>query len=263
MKNFDFKLNLTSLLLTIVIILLLIFGWKYHRSKVNNLNDKLLTEQKLTAALTDSVTTYKNEKNEWVSEKLTIQESIKRLEEINGQLTGFQKELLWRINKLAEKNDLIAAALIETNIKIDSLVHEGKTVVDTSKKEVLFSDYYQKDNKLMQYKFRVKNVMPSPLNSTPLLFMDSLFFPNKQFIEFHWKNDKKKGYPVSFSVTNTNGFYQTGNIDSYTIPEINKQILNPNGWQKVGNFFRKNGDRLLYIGVGVAIGGVGAYTLTR
>jgi len=263
MKKIDFKINITTLLLIVIIVLLTIFGWKFYNKKVDKLNNKLLSEQKLKAALLDSVIYYQNAEKFWVAEKLTIQESMESLDNINNQLTVFQKELLWRIKRVDKTNSVIAAALMETNIKLDSLKHQGETIVDEENKKVFFSDMFNVDNKQMSYKFTVGNVLPSPYGATPSLFIDSIYFPNKQFIEFHWKNKKKKGYPIAFSVTNSNAFFQTGNVDSYIIPKVDKLVLNPNGWQKVGNFFKKNGDRLIYIGVGSVAGETTVYILTR
>lgn len=262
-KIFDFKINMTTLVLLAIIVLLIVFGLKFYNKKVAELKNDTLTEQKLKAALLDSIIYYQNAEKFWVAEKLTIQETMKNLDEINNQLTSFQKELLWRIKKVDETNDIIAAALIETNIKIAELKHEGETSIDTTKKKVSFSDLYVKGNKTMGYKFTVGNILPYPPNTKPSLLMDSIYFPNKQFIEFHWKNEKKKGYPTTFSVTNTNDFFQTGNVDSYIIPKVDKLILNPTGWQKVGNFFKKNTDRAIYIGVGTIIGGVATYAIIK
>jgi hypothetical protein len=85
-----------------------------------------------------------------------------------------------------------------------------------------------------------------------MLFIDSLNLYNKQFIEFHWLNERKDGYPVSFTVRNSNPYFKTYDIESYIIPEVQKSQLKPNIWQKTGNFYRKN--RVPFaVGVGAGI----------
>ena len=93
---------------------------------------------------------------------------------------------------------------------------------------------------------------------TPTLTFQSLTLPNTQFIEFHWKNDNKVGYPVAFSVTNTNDYFRIINIDSYIIPEIKQSTLKPTFWSKVGDFFTKSGGKLIWFGAG-GVGGAVLY----
>lgn len=260
----NITLNLTTLILVGIIIVGLFFGgWKIYQNRVNNLNDKLETEIKLKDALLDSVYHFQNREKEWVAEKLTIQETIKNLEKINGQLTQSQKDLLVRIKEIEKVSNIIAAALIQSNVKLDSLIHKGETVVDTTKHKVTFRDLYKDGKKEVRYSFTVGNVLPSPLTAIPSLRIDSLYFPNTQFIEFHWKKDKKAGYPVAFSVSNSNDFFKTVNVDSYAIPALSKEVLNPNGWQKISNFFVRNGNTLIKVGVGVVVGGMGYWYLTK
>lgn len=254
------NINLTTLIIIGVVLLgLIIGGFGLYQQRVNKLNDKLETETKLRNALLDTVKNYQNKEKEWVAEKLTIQVSLKNLEKIQGQLTANQKEMLDRIKEVNKKNDIITAALIQTQVKIDSLIHNGKTTIDTIKKQIIFSDYRKDGNKEVRYKFIVGNVLPSPLTAKPSLLIDSLSFPNKQFIEFHWKKEKKNGYPISFTVSNSNDYFKTVNIDSYAIPELSKEKLNPNGWQKIGNFFIRNGKTVIYISVGAVVGATATY----
>jgi hypothetical protein len=96
------------------------------------------------------------------------------------------------------------------------------------------------------------------LKLNPTLTFQYLTLPNTQFIEFHWKNDKKVGYPVAFSVTNTNDYFRIINIDSYIIPEIKQSTLKPTFWSKVGDFFTKSGGKLIWFGAG-GVGGAVLY----
>jgi len=250
--------------IALVVVLLLITGGiiKIQRNKIANWKDKYQTEVKLKDALIDTVGYYKNAYGEVVAEKLTIQESIKNLEKIYGQLTDSQKELITRVKELDRKNNLIAAALITANVKIDSLLHGGKTVVDTTSKQVFFSDYYKKTiddiNYEVAYKFTIGKVVPSPITAMPTILIDSLYFPNKQFVDFHYIDDKKKGDPISFSVSNSNGFFNTVDIDSYAIPK-----LVPEYKSKFSEWYNKNG-KWVIIGVGgVAVGTGATYLLLK
>lgn len=253
-----------GLILVIVLLLLTIFfGWKHYSDKINEKNNEIELQKKLTDALLDENKTYKNKEDEWVVEKLTLQESIKNLHGIYNQLSDNQKELIDRVKVLNKQNTVIAAALVQTQIKIDSLLLDGKVTIDTTKKTVVFEDSYRKDNKIMDYKFTISNVIPSPFNVKPIFMIESLTFPNKQEISFMWKDNKKKGYPVSFSITNSNDFFKTVNVDSYIIPEINKQVLDPNGWQKIGNFFNRNSNNLIYVGIGGVLGAGTYWYLTK
>ena len=58
-------------------------------------------------------------------------------------------------------------------------------------------------------------------------------------------------------------FFQTNNIDSYIIPEISKEQLNPNFWGKIGNFFIRSGDVIICVGIGGVIGAGTMYFLMR
>ena len=254
------KQTSTKVVGVLIIIILAMGAIIYFQHQKNiKIKDKLETEVNLKNALLDSVHHYQNIRKEWVAEKLTIQESIKNLEKINGQLNDFQKELLARIKESEKKYDVIVAALIKTNVKIDSLLHGGKTVVDTTNKRIDFSDWHKDGKKEVIYAFTIGNVLPADITIKPTLMIDSLYFPNTSYIDFHWKNDKKNGYPVAFSVSNSNAYFKTVNIESYAIPAISKEKLNPNGWQKIENFFIRN-TKLGYISVGI-IGGVAAYKL--
>ena len=255
-----------------LLILLLVVGggiWKLQRNKINDLKDKYQTEVKLKDALIDSVGYYRNAYGEVVAEKLTIQESIKNLEKMYGQLTTSQKELITRVKELDRKNTVIAAALIEANVKIDSLlIKDGKdgtdVVVDTVNKMTKFTNLAKADSTTeLIFDIDVNNILPAYPNIKPTLTFIKLDFPNKQFIEFHWKDEKKKGYPVAFSTSNSNKYYQTANINSYAIPALSKEILNPTGWQKVGQWFIKNGKIVGFVAGGVVVGAGGTYILMK
>lgn len=254
------NVNLTTILL-IAVILLLVFGggWKLYQNKVDNLKEKLETEKKLKDALLDKITFYQNKEKEWVAEKLTIQATIKNLEKINGDLTSSQLELLARVKQIQKDNSIITAALIQTQIKLDSLVHIGNTNVDIKNKKIIFSDTISND---LKYIFTIGKALPAYKDTLPTLTFDMFQMPNKQFVEFHWKNDKKKGYPISFSVSNSNKYFKVVNIDSYAIPNLKKSDIDPNGWQKFGKWLKNNSKIVGSVGLGVALG-AGIILFTR
>jgi hypothetical protein len=248
------------LIITIVVLLLLIMGaiiYFQHKS-ILKLKDKYQTEVKLRNALLDTMKVYQNKEGEWVAEKLTLQETLANLNKINSQLSAEQKDLLARVKEANKKNTIIAAALIESNVIIDSLKNLTKPIIDTINKNITFRD----STKNLKYDIKIGNVMPV-LKLNPTLTFQSLMLPNTQFIEFHWKNDKKIGYPVAFSVTNTNDYFKTINIDSYIIPEIQKQTIKPTFWKKVGDFFTKSSNKWIWFSVGGAAGIVAGHYLLK
>lgn len=252
------NMNLTGFFIGAVLALLISFGFTQYQSKVNELKAQIQTEINLKEALLDSVSYYQNEKNEWVAEKLTIQTTIKNLQANNKVLNNAQKELLQRIKASTHESNIITAALLESHLLIDSLLHTGKTIIDTIGDNIIFAE----NNNDVEYKFIVGNVKPV-INLKPLLLIDLLYFPNKQFIEFHWEDDKDKGYPISFSVSNSNKYYKTIDINSYAIPQLSKEVLNPTKWGKVKGWFKRSGKAFKWIGVGSVIGGFGVYAITR
>jgi hypothetical protein len=263
--NFLKQKNRWLILLVIAIIISQYLMIQLKNKKIAKLEEEVQTEINLNDALHDTIIHYKNLRNEWVAEKLTIQESMKKLEKIYGQLTESQKELIARIKEMDKKNTLIAAALIQTNIKIDSLQHElikdSETTIDTTKKIINFNNLKSQDS-TFKYNIDVQHILPAYSDIRPGLLFKSIEIPNTQFVEFHWKNEKKKGYPIAFSITNTNKYITVTSLDSYAIPPLDKLKLNPTGWQKVENFLIKNGRTILYIGAGVAAGVGGAVLLT-
>jgi len=255
----------------LVAILLLVSGgiFKIQRNSINEWKNKHQTEVKLKDALIDTVSYYKNAYGDEVAEKLTIQESVKNLEKMFGQLSDSQKELVSRVKKLNKDNTVITAALIEASVKIDSLLIRDSiggtsVVIDTVNKATNFSNLAKADSTSeILFDIDVKNILPAYPNIKPTLTFNKLDFPNKQFVVFEWKNEKKKGYPISFSTTNTNEYYKTENINSYAIPQLHKEILDPTGWQKVGIWFQKNGKIIGGVAGGLVVGAGGTYLLLQ
>lgn len=246
----------------LIIILLLLGGGllKRQSNKINDLNDKYQSEVNLKKALLDTVTTYQNKEGDWVNEKRTMQADYTDLLKDKDNLTAEQKRLLRKIGEVNKEKDVIAAALYDANITIEGLTHGGIIVVDTTKKIV---DFIETKNPDIRYNFRALGVLPFPTDSEPKFIINKLSLPNEVFIEFHWLNEKKEGYPMAFSVTNTNKYIETYNVNSYAIPEIKPTILDPTGWQKIGQWFEKNGKVVIYVAGGVAVGAGGTYLMMK
>ena len=240
------KNNLVFVLLAVAV--LFFFLWKIEKNKANNNETKYETELKYRKALTDSIHVYKNKEGEWVAEKKTLQESVSFLEKNIGDLSSSQKELLARIKNVEKSNTIIAAALIKTTVIIDSLNNVVSGIVDTTKNTITFKDSIPN----LKFDFTAERVKPVNSALKPMLSINKIELPNTQFIEFHWKNEKKEGYPISFSVSNSNKYFKTYDINSYAIPELDKPTIKPNGWQKIGKWFKKNSEKVLYTAVGVA-----------
>ena len=245
-----------------LVILLMLFGGIFisiQRNNVKNWKNKYQTEAKLKNALIDTVTYYKNVYGEEVAEKLTLQTTVKELEKMNGDLTKSQKELLARIKIADKKNMVITAALIEAEVKIDSLLGAGFVEVNPEDSTITFTD----TTEFLMYDIMIGKAIPANPKIEPIILFNYLRMPNKQFVEFHWKNDKKEGYPIEFSVSNSNKYFHTFNINSYAIPELHKETINPTGWQKVGRWFVKNGKIVGFVAGGVVIGAGGTYLLMK
>jgi hypothetical protein len=244
-------LQKNHLLIVIVVVALLGMGVTIHfqHQSIIKLKNKVDTEVKLKDALLDSMKVYKNKEGEWTAEKLTIQASVKELSKMYGELTTTQKELIDRVKELSKKNDVIVAALVQANVKIDSLLNSNKPVIDSVNKKITFAELKNPD---LQYHFEVRSVVPAFKNVAPSLLIKDLTMPNKSLVSFQF--DKTKGNPISFSVSNSNKYFQIANIDSYAIPGISKDIIKPTGWQKTWVWIKKNGTIILSVAGGVVAG---------
>lgn len=238
----------------VLVLLLIILGggmFKIRQNKINEWKNKHQIEIKLRNALIDTVSYYKNAHGEEVAEKLTLQGDVKDLEKMNNDLTDSQKELLRRVKEANKKNTVIAAALVEANLIIDSLITNGNVVINSKDTTITFTD----TTKYMEYKFVVGKAIPVDSKIEPTLLFSYLKFSNKQTVKFEWENNKKEGYPVKFIMSNSNPYYKVNEINSYIIPKADKAELNPTSWKKVSQWFDENGKILGFIGSVVGAGG--------
>lgn len=248
--------------IALVILLLLIGGgiYNFQQNKINKLNGKYKSEVKLKNALTDSIHTYQDKEGEWVTEKLTIQGRVDNLLEDSARLTTSQKSLLNQVDIANKVNTVITAALVRANFVIDSLMHNGGVIVDTTNKTVEFTE---NNNPNITYDFKAFGVLPYPPNTKPSLLIKKLNLPNEQFIKFQWDKDKRADYPVSFSVKNTNDYINVYDIESYAIPNLDKNEIDPTSWEKVNDWINRNQKYLKYFGGGTLVGGGVGYLLFK
>ena len=252
------KLNLLTVII-IVTVLLAGGGIAFYAigNKMSSLKNDVSDKVRTTNALNDSIKRYKNIYNEDVAEKLTLQGTIKDITDKNNKLNSDQKELIKRINNVNEQNILIAAANITLIAKIDSLT-SILGIYNSISKSLTFSSI---DNNL-NYKITIDNIALVK-DLKPKLEITNLTLPNKQFVEFHWSTDKNIDHPVSFSISNSNKYFITTNVNSYIIPEVNKDKLKPTTWQKIGQFFTKTGGKITVFGTGVGVGALTVFFLTK
>jgi len=254
MKNWNIK----DILIIILLFLIVIGGFQYF-SNNKKWNNKYNSEIKLREALSDSVKFFETKNNELVAEKRTIQGNLNDLFKDNVNLNKNQEALLNTVKRLNKEwnkeKEIWAAARIQYETLIDSMdnVIANAASIDTLNNTVSF---IQTDTAAhFIYDLDVLGVRPFPKYEIPQLKFNKIDFPNTQTITFQFNKNERKDYPISFSVINTNKYYKVYDVDSYTIPGIQKEIVNPNGFQKVWKWIKINGK---YILVGVAGFAVGA-----
>ena len=251
----QFTINLkTIIILGIIVVMLFGGGFGFMGIQIKKTNDKLAEQVNLNNALNDKLKFTQNYLEETVATKLTLQTTIKKLENLNSNLSENQNELVSRIKTLEKNNNLISAALVRTEAKLDSaLFDDGEVEIG--------DDYvsYAKASDSIIFDLTMNNVQPLKPYKEPTVMFNQLRIPNKQFIEFKWKNDKEYYQrPISFSISNSNPLIVTTEADSYTIPEVNYNALNPTFGEKIEEFFEnpiiKWTSRALIFGTGIYIG---------
>lgn len=233
----------------IIAFLLLILFFKVRIGSLERQKAELVEENQVKNALLDTIHTYKNKLGEITSEKLTLQFQLKDQKDYANQMNASQKELIQRIENLKDKNDIITAALVKTKFTIDSLMLAANGKIDSVDNTINF------ENSLtdIDVDITIFNVKPFNLLKPTKLLINNLSFDNKQFIDFNW-GDKKEGYPISFSISNSNKYMRTTDIQSYAIPELKKPLIKPNFWQKVKGFFGDTKNTIVKVGVGIGVG---------
>lgn len=254
------KIYRNERLIIIILIILLGCGAFYHFNRIGIKNQQYEQQVKLTEALTDSIRTYVTKNGELISEKRTIQGDLKELKKNNEILSDSQKELLNtvdRINRERRKDrEVFAAAQIKYQKLIDSLnrVIASASSIDTINNIVSFVEDDTAAHFI--YDLDIKGVRPYPKHTIPSIVFNEIDFPNTQTILFNFDKNKRKDYPVSFSVMNTNPHYKPFNIESYAIEGLTKDNVNPTTGKKIWNWVKVNGKYILVGAAGFAIGAV-------
>lgn len=252
------KININRNLERIIVVILIVLGIFHYCDRVEDQNNKYNGEVKLRQALQDSVRTYLDREGNLISEKKTLQGDIKYLQGENVKLNKDQAELLEvieKINKDRKRNqEVFAAASIRYKKFIDSL---NNYVADASEMDTVENtiSFTQKDTTSdFQYNIVITNVRQYPKLKTPTINFMEIDFPNKQTVTFNFDKDKRKDYPISFSVMNSNPYYKVNNIESYSIEGLKKENVNPTGWQKFAGWFEDKSKYLIFGGLGFAAG---------
>ena len=243
-------INLSTIIIGIVLIGVVFFGVKYYNGRIDSIKTELQNEVTLKNALVDTLTIVKNKRDELQATKLTLQGTIKEVTDKNNKLNSDQKELFARIKEQDKKIITIAAALVKTTTKLDSIRKAQQVSVDTTKNTVTFFE----DTPDLKYNLTGTNIRPVLINKKPTLIFNDFKMSNTQTIDFHWDKSKRENYPVGFSIANSNKNIFTTNVESWVIPEVNKDNIKPTGWQKFTKWTGQTGGKIGTLGVGVGIG---------
>jgi hypothetical protein len=247
MKNLNFK----DFFIFIAILALLIIGY-FLVDMRGNYKNELQMREKLENALSDTMRTNKDKFGRLRSEKLTMQGEIDDLKKRTNLLNEEKRQLLSEVENLNKEKEVIAAALFEAEATIDSLLNTTGVVINDS--TYSFSDSTQHYN----YRILVGNITPY-LDYKPFLLINNFTITTDYLVSFNWEKNRREFYPVSFNVTPTNPFIRINGIESYAIPELQKQIVKPTGWKKFGNFFKERWEDLLIGGISFGVGyGIGS-----
>jgi hypothetical protein len=249
--------EIKNIIIIIILLLLSFFGWKYYND-TSKLKDKYNLEVKLKEALNDSVRFYQTKEGEWVAEKRTLQGDMKDLLDDNIVLTDNQSKLLNDVKRLNKEykgeKEIFAAARIQYETLIDSLnsMIASATNIDTVNNTVSFVETDTAAHFI--YDLDVIGIRPYPEGIVPDIRFNKVDFPNTQTVTFQFDKNERKDYPVSFTVMNTNKYYKVYDMDSYVIPELQKDVINPSKFKKLFRWVKIGGKYILVGAAGYAIG---------
>lgn len=226
--------KLKYILIGIIILLGLYAGFQHHQQQVYK--QQVQNHTRMIEVLNDSLKTSINKYSEVVNEKKTLNFSLKNLEKTNHLLTDNQQQLTKRIDKLTNKNQLLAASLVQQEVVIDSmkLFYTSNSINKIN---------YEYEGEYMQANY-------SFIKYDSSLQVNNIMLKNSQFVSFEFEKDKA----INFSVTNSNPYFKNANIDSYVIPTADKKNINPNFWDKTKRFFKNNGKQIIIFGAGYGAG---------
>jgi len=213
-----------------------------------NLKNVKIQESNLRKALTDTLHHFQTKEGNWGVEKRTLQADLSSLKDQNLVLTDNQKKLIKQVEEQNKNGQIIAAALIDLRAEVADIKNDKPVVVtDTSAQFVSSTENFE-------YDISVFNVKPIELKK-PTLSINKISFPNTQTISFHWKDEfKKEGYPISFSVINSNPLFRVNDIESYVLPEIKKETIKPTFLQKLNKTSKTSIGKIGILSLGIGIG---------
>lgn len=241
------QINLTTIIVGVVLLGVLFFGYKFYTGKIESMKTELEMEVKLKNALVDSMTVSTNKRGELEVEKLTLQGTIKDLSDKNNNLNAKQKDLLKRIKEQSNEIIVITAALVDTKTELNNL----RNSMGTFTKDTLSFPFESPD---LTYLIKITNVKPAVPSQKSELVFSKFVMMNTQFPKFQWDKDRRADYPVAFTISNSNKYITTTNIESYSIPEVDKIVIKPTGWQKFKAWTGKTGGKVGTLGVGIGVG---------
>lgn len=214
------------------------------------LKDTEISSANLTKALNDTLHHFTTKEGDWGVEKRTLQTELSNLTDKNVVLSANQQKLVKQVEQQNKTSETIAAALIQLQAEVRGIKNDHPVASTDSSQQ-----FMDTTNLHFRYDIAVFNVKPIEFKN-PTLSINSISFPNTQTVNFHWKNDRKEGYPVSFNVINTNPYFKVTDIQSFAIPELTREKVKPTFWQKVGQFGKSTGGKLTIFGVGVGVGAI-------
>ena len=241
--NFDIK----TIIIFVLLILLSIGGW-YHFNSNGKLNDRLKQQEKLTITLQDTIRVKELKNGELEYEKKTIQADLNDLENENLNLNDNQQKLLKEIKRISKEVEVISAAYVDMKVELKGLIDNDPVEIDST------SVRFANSTDSIEYDIKIDNVQPLP-TKIPSLEFSTLSLPNEQVVSFNW-GGKKDGYPVSLSIKNSNPFFKVNDVDSYAIPELTKEEVNPTFWQKVKKFPQKTSGKVTIFLLGLGTGAI-------
>jgi hypothetical protein len=173
--------------------------------------------EKLMYALQDSMRIVIKANGEMSYERKTLQAELKDLKKENLNLNANQRFLL---SQIESTKNLISAGLVDISVRLSGMTNTNSNFTNDS--TVNFT--YNSDS--LKYNIDIKGVAKYK-NLKPSMTFNNFETPNKMVVDFKW-GEKKEGYPVSFSVTNTNPLYKVNDIQSYAIPQLDKKEVKSN-----------------------------------
>lgn len=211
-------------------------------------NSKIIKENKekqtFLTTLNDSLHVTRNKNNELEYSKKSLQNNISFLKQNINILSNNQKQL---VKDIEDNKNIIAGMKAKIEVLVEHVKVNGKYKQPNDTTLIFTSD--SSTDKNLQYDITISGVKPS---YKPQLIINKIELPNTTTIKFEW--EAEKNYPVKGTIINSNPYFKVDTLDSFIIPEIKKEELKPNAWQKIKLFSNKTGSKIVLLSTGVIIG---------